>query len=72
MADKIATVEYEFTVGEDGKLRDINILSSTDEDFSKELLRVLKHCPKWTPAMKDGKPVPYTIRNQRITFGGYN
>lgn len=72
MADKIATVEYEFTVGEDGKLRDINILSSTDEYFSKELLRVLKHCPKWTPAMKDGKPVPYTIRNQRITFGGYN
>lgn len=72
MADKIATVEYEFTVGEDGKLRDINILSSTDEDFSKELLRVLKHCPKWTPAMKDGHPVPYTIRNQRITFGSYN
>lgn len=72
MIDKMATVEYEFTVGEDGKLRDIKILSSTDEDFSKELLRVLKHCPKWTPATKDGHPVPYTIRNQRITFGSYN
>lgn len=72
MADKIATVEYEFTVGEDGKLRDIQILSSTDEDFSKELVRVLKNCPKWTPAMKDGKPVPYTVRKQRITFGSYD
>ncbi len=68
MADKQAIVEYEFTVGEDGKLRDINIVSSTDEAFSKELVRVLKHCPKWTPAMKDGKPVPYTFRNQGIRF----
>jgi TonB family protein len=68
MADKQAIVEYEFTVGEDGKLRDINIISSTDEAFSKELVRVLKRCPKWTPAMKDGKPVPYTFRNQGIRF----
>ena len=68
MADKQAIVEYEFTVGEDGKLRDIHIISSTDEAFSKELVRVLKRCPKWTPAMKDGKPVPYTFRNQGIRF----
>lgn len=72
MAGKMAVVQYEFTVGEDGKLRDIHILSSTDEAFSKELLRVLKRCPKWKPALKDGKPVPYSIRNQRITFGGNN
>ena len=68
MSDKMATVEYEYTVGEDGKLRDIKILSTTDEAFSKELLRVLKHCPKWTPAMKDGKPVPYVVRKQGINF----
>lgn len=72
MAAKTAVVHYEFTVGEDGKLRDIHILSTTDEAFSKELMRVLKRCPKWKPAMKDGKPVPYTIRNQRVTFGGSN
>ena len=72
MANKMATVRYEFVVGEDGKIRDITILSSTDEEFSKELVRVLKRCPRWTPAMKDGKPVPYRIRDQRITFGGSN
>ena len=72
MAGKMATVHYEFVVGEDGKLRDIKILSSTDDDFAKELERVLKHCPRWTPAMKHGKPVPYKIRDQRVTFGGSN
>lgn len=72
MADKMAVLQYEFTVGEDGKIRDIHILSSTDEAFSKELIRVLKRCPQWKPAMKDGKPVPYTVKNQRITFDGGN
>ena len=68
----MATVRYEFVVGEDGKLRDIKILSSTDEAFSKELERVLKRCPRWTPAMKDGKPVPFLIRDQKVTFGSNN
>ena len=72
MEGKMATVYYEFVVGEDGKLRDIKILSSTDEAFSKELERVLKRCPRWTPAMKDGKPVPFLIRDQKVTFGGNN
>ena len=64
------TVHYEFVVGEDGKLRDIKIVSSTDEEFSKELLRVLKRSPRWKPAMKDGKPKPYLIKNQRFNFNG--
>lgn len=72
MEGKIATVHYEFVVGEDGKLRDIKILSSTDEAFSKELERVLKRSPRWTPAMKDGNPVPYRISDQKVTFGGNN
>lgn len=70
MVGKIATVHYQFVVGEDGKLRDIKIVSSTDEEFSKELLRVLKRSPRWQPAMKDGKPVPYLIKNQEINFNG--
>lgn len=70
MVGKIATVHYEFVVGEDGKLRDIKIVSSTDEEFSKELVRVLKRSPRWKPAMKDGKPVPYLIKNQKINFNG--
>ena len=72
MSSKTAVVHYEFVVGEDGKLRDIVITSSTDEDFSRELERVLKHCPRWTPATKDGKPVPYAVKNQEIVFGTQN
>lgn len=68
MVGKVAIVHYQFVVGEDGKLRDIKIVSSTDEEFSKELLRVLKRSPRWQPAVKDGKPVPYLIDNQRINF----
>ena len=72
MSQKSAVVHYEFTVGEDGKISDVTITSSTDEDFSKELVRVIKRSPKWTPATKDGKPVPYTVRNQRAVFNMAN
>ena len=68
MSGKSAVVHYEFTVGEDGKISDVTITSSTDEDFSKELIRVIKRSPKWTPATKDGRPVPYTVRHQRVSF----
>lgn len=69
MMGKNAIVHYEFTIGEDGKISDVTITSTTDEDFAKELVRVIRHSPKWTPAMKDGKPVPYTIKNQKVKFG---
>lgn len=72
MSQKSAVVHYEFTVGEDGKISDVTVTSSTDEDFSKELIRVIKRSPKWTPATKDGKPVPYTVRNQRVVFNMAN
>ncbi len=70
MLGKIATVHYEFVVGEDGKIKDVKILSSTDEAFSRELERVIRRSPRWTPATKDGKAVPYPVRNQKVTFGG--
>ena len=72
MAGKQAIVHYEFTVGTDGRISDVTITSTTDEEFSKELVRVIKRSPKWKPAMKDGQPVPYTIRNQQVNFHGGN
>lgn len=69
MEGKSAVVHYEFTIGEDGKISDVTITSTTDDAFAKELVRVIKRSPKWTPAMKDGKPVPYTIKNQQVRFG---
>ena len=68
MGDKSALVHYEFVVGEDGKVRDVVITSSTDEDYARELERVIKHSPRWTPAMKDGKPVPYPVKDQKALF----
>jgi len=72
MFGKTATVHYEFVVGEDGKVRDVEILSATDKAFAKELERVKNRPPRWPPATKDGKPVPYPIRNQIVNFGGSN
>ena len=69
MADRKAIVHYEFTVGEDGRIRDVTITSTTDKEFARELVRVIKHSPKWKPAMKDGKPVPYKIKDQTAHFG---
>ena len=69
MSGRSAVVHYAFTVGEDGKISDVTITSSTDNAFANELARVIKHSPKWKPAMKDGKPVPYTIKNQTAHFG---
>ena len=68
LARHSAVVHYEFTVGANGKIRDVNITSTTDNRYARELVRVIMRSPRWTPAKKDGKPVPYTIRNQRIVF----
>lgn len=72
MTDKNAIVHYEFTVGKDGKISDVIITSSTDAEFAKELVRVIKRSPKWEPAMKDGKPVPFTIKDQKAHFGRFD
>lgn len=69
MSGRNAIVHYEFTVGEDGRISDVTITSATDDAFAKELVRVIKRSPKWKPALKDGKPVPYTIKDQKVTFG---
>ena len=68
MARHSAVIYYEFTVGADGKVSDVTIKSTTNDEYSRELVRVIKRSPRWTPATKDGKPVPYTVRNQRIVF----
>ena len=68
MKKKSAVIHYEYTIGADGKIRDVNILSTTNDEYADELVRVLKKSPRWTPATKFGHPVPYTFRNQRISF----
>ena len=68
LGKKSAVIQYEFTVGENGKINDVTILSTNNKAYADELVRVLKKSPRWTPATKFGHPVPYTFRNQRISF----
>ncbi len=51
----------EFVVDKNGKVTDIKITTSLSEDIDKEVLKVLKASPKWTPAQINGKTVPVRI-----------
>ena len=42
-------VVLQFTIGTDGRLQDLKVLSSPDETLSKESLRVVSSSPKWEP-----------------------
>lgn len=51
----------EFVVDKNGKVKDIRITTSLSDDIDKEVLKVLKASPKWTPAQLNGKKVPVRI-----------
>ena len=51
------TLLAKFTVGTDGKVKDITILWSVSEQLDGIVAQQIAKSPEWTPAMKDGKPV---------------
>ena len=51
------TVLAKFTVGTDGKVKDITILWSVSEQLDGIVAQQIAKSPEWTPAMKEGKPV---------------
>ena len=51
------TILAKFTVGTDGKVKDITILWSVSEQLDGIVAQQIAKSPEWTPAMKDGKPV---------------
>ncbi|MBO6083377.1 MAG: energy transducer TonB [Bacteroidales bacterium] len=55
------TVLAKFTVGTDGKVKDIGILWSVSEQLDRIVAQQIAKSPDWTPAMKDGKPVEMTF-----------
>ena len=60
-ADSIEGMVFvQFTVGEDGKVDDAQVLRGLGEDFDKEALRVV-HLGRYRPAMVDGKPQRATV-----------
>ena len=51
-----------FTVSSQGKVSSVRILRSSESvELDSEAVRVVKSSPDWTPATKDGKPVPVTF-----------
>lgn len=45
-----------FVIGKDGYIEEIEIIESPNEQFSKEVIKVLKRSKKWTPGFNAGKP----------------
>lgn len=45
-----------FVIGKDGYIEEIEILESPNEQFSNEVIKVLKRSKKWTPGSNAGKP----------------
>jgi TonB family protein len=50
-------VRVSFTVLKDGKIDDIEIMSSPNGELSAEALRVIKNSGDWVPALEIGEPV---------------
>jgi TonB family protein len=55
------TVVAEFVVDEKGKVRDVRIVESLDDEMDAQVVKVIGASPKWKPATVDGKPVSVKI-----------
>ncbi len=52
-------VTFSFVVTRDGTLSEIKILKEIGFGIDEEVIRVLKLCPKWTPAQMNGRNVSW-------------
>ncbi len=55
-------VLVEFMVDATGNITNIKILKSLRQDYDQAVVDALKISPKWTPAMKNGKPVKCVMK----------
>ncbi|WP_396170486.1 energy transducer TonB [Flavobacterium sp.] len=46
-----------FVVEKDGSITDIKVLKDIGYGSGEEAIRILKNCPKWSPAEQNGKTV---------------
>lgn len=59
---KEGTMVAAFTIDIEGNVTGIKIVQMLDVESAKEMIRVLKLCPKWEPAKRGGKPVSIEIK----------
>jgi protein TonB len=55
------TVVAEFVVDAKGKVKDVRIVGSLDDDIDAQVVKVIGASPKWKPATVAGKPVSVKI-----------
>ncbi len=62
-------LDFEFVVEPKGKITNIRLLHSINENVDKQLIKAIKKSKKWKPALVSGKPVRsiYTF-SQSIKF----
>ena len=65
--EKKGQIIFEFTVNENGDVKNIKILKDLGADSAMELIRVLRKAPKWQPASRGGKPVSINLK-MPLTF----
>lgn len=56
-ATAIGKLFVRFTVEADGKLSNIQIVKSINEETDNRLIQVLEKCPAWIPGSQDSNPV---------------
>jgi TonB family protein len=59
---KEGTVEIGYAIDAQGRIRNVKLLKSVYPSLDKESMRVIKSFPKFEPAIKDGKPVAFGLR----------
>ena len=50
-------VTLQFTIGKDGRLEDVKVLSAPDESLAQEAVRVVSSSPKWEPGRQRDRAV---------------
>jgi protein TonB len=55
--DVTISVQVEFVVGYDGKLKSFKVVKDGGDDFNNEVIRVLKKMPNWIPGKSSGHNV---------------
>lgn len=60
-------VNLKFVIGKDGRVGNVEVLSSPDRSLTEEVIRVLNSSPAWTPGKQREKPVS-VIGTIRIVF----
>ena len=53
-------VLLQFTVDENGNVRDVKVVKGVHPALDKEAVRVVSNSPRWTPGKQRGKPIPVT------------